>query len=176
MPARGTLFLIVGPSGAGKDTLIALARETLGPGYVFPRRAITRPAGAGGEDHIAEDEASFEARERAGDFALSWRAHGLAYGIPSSIASDLARGTHVVINVSRAVVDAARATFQPVRVILVTAPKDVLRARLRARGREDDASIEERLGRGQDVTADAVVVNDTTPQAGAAALIAALKG
>lgn len=176
MPARGTLFLIVGPSGAGKDTLIALAREKLGAAYVFPRRAITRPAGAGGEDHVAEDEASFAACERAGNFALSWRAHGLAYGIPSSIAADLKRGKHVVINVSRAVVDDARAKFQPLRVILVTAPKDVLRARLLARGREDDAAIDERLSRGQDVTADAVIVNDATPQAGAAALIAALKG
>jgi phosphonate metabolism protein PhnN/1,5-bisphosphokinase (PRPP-forming) len=176
MPARGTLFLIVGPSGAGKDTLIALARETLGPGYVFPRRAITRPAGAGGEDHVAEDQASFEACERAGNFALSWRAHGLAYGIPSSIATDLKLGKHVVINVSRAVIGEARAKFQPVRVILVTASKEVLRARLKARGREDSASIEERLGRGQDIAADAVIVNETTPQSGAAALVAALKG
>lgn len=176
MPARGTLFLIVGPSGAGKDTLIALAREQLGPGYVYPRRAITRPAGAGSEDHVAEDEASFAACERAGNFALSWRAHGLSYGIPTSIGTDLALGKHVVINVSRAVVDAARAKFDPVRVILITAPQEVLRARLSARGREDDAGIAERLSRGQDVKADVVIVNDTTPQAGAAALAAALKG
>lgn len=173
---RGTLFLVVGPSGSGKDTLIAAAREQLGPRYLFPRRAITRPKDAGGEDHVAEDTASFEACERAGNYALSWRAHGLAYGIPASIASDLARGKHVVVNVSRAVVGAARAQFAPVRVILVTAPPDVLRARLLARGREDKAAVAERLDRAATVEADAVVVNDGPLETAVAAFLAALKG
>lgn len=176
MILRGTLFLIVGPSGSGKDTLIAAARERLDDGYVFPRRAITRPAGAGGEDHVAEDEASFEACERAGNFALSWRSHGLAYGIPASIASDLKLGKHVVINVSRTVVADARARFKPSRVILVTAPPDVLRARLVARGREDKAGIAERLERAPPVDADATVVNDGPLETAVQAFLMALKG
>jgi phosphonate metabolism protein PhnN/1,5-bisphosphokinase (PRPP-forming) len=173
---RGTLFLVVGPSGSGKDTLIAAARERLGPRYLFPRRAITRPKDAGGEDHVAEDVASFEACERAGNYALSWRAHGLAYGIPASITSDLARGKHVVVNVSRAVVEKARAEFAPVRVILVTAPPDVLSARLLARGREDKAAVAERLDRSATVEADAVVVNDGPLETAVTAFLAALKG
>lgn len=173
---HGTLFLIVGPSGAGKDTLIAAARAQLDAGFVFPRRVITRPIDRGGEDHEAADPVSFAAREQAGAFALSWRAYGLAYGIPVAIVEQLAAGKHVVANVSRAVVDAARARFARTHVVLITAPPDVLRARLDARGREGRDAIDERLGREQDVAADSVIVNDGAPETAVRALLSALKG
>ena len=104
--ARGTLFLVVGPSGAGKDTLIAGARAALEPGgvYVFPRRAITRPPeGAGGEDHEAVSPEGFAEREAEDGFFATWRAHGLAYGLPGCISATLESGRHVVVNVSRAI-------------------------------------------------------------------------
>lgn len=173
---RGTLFLIVGPSGGGKDTLIDGVRETLAKTHLFPRRAITRPRDAGGEDYVAETPADFEACERAGNFALSWRAHGLAYGIPATIATDLARGKHVVINVSRSVVDQARVKLAPVRVVEVTASPDILAQRLATRGRESAVEIAERLSRQHTVSADAVIVNDGTVAAGVQALLAALQG
>jgi len=173
---RGTLFLVVGPSGAGKDSLIAGARKQLSTGFLFPRRAITRPEGSAGEDHIAVDRAAFERRERDGAFALSWRAHGHCYGIPVEIETALAAGTNVVVNVSREVVDAARTRLAPVRVIEVTAPPDVLRARLRARGRESQGEIAERLQQPKQVRADAVVVNDGALETAVGAFVAALRG
>jgi phosphonate metabolism protein PhnN/1,5-bisphosphokinase (PRPP-forming) len=173
---NGTLFLIVGPSGAGKDTLIAAARAALDARFVFPRRVITRPADPGGEDHDAVDAASFAARELAGAFALSWRAHGWAYGIPASIAAELERGKHVVANVSRTVVAEARTRFAPVRVVLVTASAEVLRTRLQSRGRETEAAIGERLTRVQAVEADSVIVNDGALETAVRAFLAALKG
>lgn len=173
---RGTLFLIVGPSGAGKDTLIAAARERLSDGYAFPRRTITRPDTAGGEDHVAVDAAIFDAQERNGAFALSWRAHGIAYGVPIAIADDLARGTHVVVNVSRTVAADARIRFAPVRVLLVTASPAILQARLNARGREAASEIDERLGRAPAVEADAVVTNDGALEPAIAAFVTILKG
>jgi len=173
---HGTLFLIVGPSGAGKDTLIAAVRAALDARFVFPRRVITRPADPDGEDHEAVDASSFTAREQARGFVLSWRAHGLAYGIPVTIVEQLAAGQHIVANVSRGVAATARARFPRTHVVLVTAPPEVLRARLAARGRESGAAIDERLGRVQDVAADSVIVNDGAPETAVHALLSVLKG
>lgn len=173
---RGTLFLIVGSSGAGKDTLMLAARNALEADehFIFPKRIVTREASAD-EDNTVLGLASFDAQERAGAFALSWRAHGNAYGVPRSIEACLERGEHVVINVSREVVADARTKYAPCKVVLVTARPDVLAARLKARGRESDAAVADRLARERPVDADATVDNSGTEAAGAALFIAALR-
>lgn len=147
--APGTLVLVVGPSGVGKDSLIDGARAALAgdPSVVFVRRVITRAADAGGEDHLAVSPDAFERLRAAGDFALYWFAHDLAYGLPAALAHDIAAGRTVIANVSRAVVDEARRRFPRVRTIHVTAPADRLAKRLRARGREDEAGVAKRLAR-----------------------------
>jgi len=174
----GVLVLVVGPSGAGKDTLLDGARAFLAgdPRFRFVRRVITRPADAGGEAHEAIDDAGFAARLAEGGFALHWDAHGLRYGIPADIAADIAAGRTVIANVSRGVIDTARARF-PSRVIVITAPPSVLAQRLAARARESVADIAERLARaapdprGPDVE---TVLNDATPAEGVARFVAAL--
>ena len=147
------------------------ARLPATPGFRFARRVITRPADAGGEAHEAVTETEFATRR----FALSWRAHGLCYGIPADIAGDLAQGRVVVASVSRTAI--ADAMHFPVRVIEVWAPPDICAARLAARRREDAAGIAERLARGVPIP-DRVsvdrVVNDATLQEGAARFLAAL--
>ncbi len=168
------LVLVVGPSGAGKDTLLNAARRTLAcdQRFRFVRRVITRPADTAGEDHEPVTEAEFAARA----FALHWAAHGLRYGIPADIASDLASGVVVVANVSRGVIAEAATRF-PVRIIEVTAPPEVLAERLAARGRETAADIAERLARTVPLPDNVVVdtvLNDTTPEAGAERFLAAL--
>ncbi len=86
------LVAVVGPSGAGKDTLMGLARARLDADarFRFVQRAITRPAEAGGEAHRPLSVPAFEAEQAAGAFALSWNVHGLLYGIPRDIEADLA--------------------------------------------------------------------------------------
>jgi|SRR5271166_6572760 len=168
------LVLVVGPSGAGKDTLLDAARAALAddPRFRFVRRVITRPAEAGGELHEAVSDAEFAAR----DFALTWQAHGLRYGIPATIAADLAAGRVVVANVSRSVIAAAAGRF-PVRVIEITAPPEVLAARLATRGREGVADVAARLARSvalPDGVPIETVTNDVTVDAGAARFLAAL--
>jgi phosphonate metabolism protein PhnN/1,5-bisphosphokinase (PRPP-forming) len=168
------LVLVVGPSGSGKDTLLEAARQALAhdPRFRFVRRVITRPADAGGEAHEAVTQAEFISRE----FALQWRAHGLRYGIPADVVDDIGRGLVVVANASRTVIADAARRF-PTRVIEVTAPVDVLAARLTSRARETAADIAARLSRSAalpEQVAVETVVNDASLAEGVARFIAAL--
>lgn len=165
------LVLVVGPSGAGKDTLLHAAKQVLAHDrrFHFVRRVITRPTDAGGEGHEAVTDAEFAYR----DFALQWQVHGLSYGIPAQ-ALDLARV--VVANVSRTVIDEAVQRFAA-SVIEITAPPEMLAARLGARGREGPADVAMRLARSISLPSDVhveTVINDGSVAEGAARLVAAL--
>lgn len=176
----GTLFLVVGPSGAGKDTLMDGARAALAgnPDIVFARRAITRPQDAGGEDHDAVSDSEFDTRHQAGGFILDWQAHDLKYGIPVAYADDLATGRDVIANVSRAVIPEAIARYSPAVVLEITASPAVLAKRLAGRGRETEDDIRARLARhAASIPEDAVkttIVNDGTADEGVAKFIDAL--
>lgn len=143
----GRLFYIVGPSGSGKDSLIDYARPRVPSQVAFARRTITRPAAAGGEDHLAVTAAQFEALLTSGAFAMHWRANGHAYGIGREIAEWYEAGRTVVVSGSREHLPEARSGFPQLRVIAVTATQETLRRRLASRGREDEAAIEARLAR-----------------------------
>jgi phosphonate metabolism protein PhnN/1,5-bisphosphokinase (PRPP-forming) len=140
------LVVVVGPSGAGKDSLIAGARALLSADsrFFFPRRVITRTADRS-EDHESITVENFADAERNGEFFLSWSAHGLSYGLPAHVAERLRNGQVVVCNLSRTIIAAARQRFAPIFVVLVTAPADLRAERLAARGREP--SVTDRLDR-----------------------------
>jgi len=142
----GRLIAVVGPSGAGKDTLLAGARA-LRPALVVARRVITRPEEADGEPFEGVSVVEFEARKARGAFALHWVAHGLSYGIPTSIHAEMAAGRSVLFNGSRGVLPRARMLFPALSVIVVTADRATLRSRLAARGRESGADLDRRLER-----------------------------
>ena len=74
-PLEGGVFIaVVGPSGAGKDTLINYARERLAgeTAVLFVRRTVTRPNEGAGEDHETLTSEEFDRRKRRGVFSLSW--------------------------------------------------------------------------------------------------------
>jgi len=147
---RGIMVVVVGPSGAGKDTLMALAAEHFGsrPNVHFVRRVITRDGDAGGEDHLAVSEAGFASMEQSGSFAVWWEAHGLKYGIPAEVSVALSKGHLVIANGSRSALHRFQAAFPRLKVINVTARPEVLADRLEARGRETHEDIMARLARG----------------------------
>jgi ribose 1,5-bisphosphokinase len=176
---RGGLLYVTGPSGAGKDSVLAWLRAHLpadAPVH-WARRSITRPVEAGGEANEALAPADWTAVLAAGGFALHWEANGLRYGIRVQELAPLAQGAWVVVNGSRAHVDEARRLAPRLVVLHVTAPRAVLAQRLRARGRESEAEIARRLDRAEALGAPAgalVVCNDGPLEAAGRAALQAL--
>lgn len=151
--AVGAFIAVVGPSGAGKDTILSLARRSFRPEEPvrFARRVVTRIAQVEAEDHDCLDPPDFLAAERAGAFCLTWQAHGLSYGLPAGLVADCLRGRTVVANVSRRALLPAAERFPALHVVEVTAPRPLLVRRIAARGREGAAEIEARLARSVDL-------------------------
>ncbi len=148
------------------------------PGVVFLRREITRPAEAGGEDHLPISDTEFRLRQARGAYLLSWTAHGLCYGAPATALEDLAQGRTVVVNVSRGVIDEARRRYQPLRIVSVSADPDQLAQRLRQRGRETAAEVTDRIARARTytVTGEDVIPlrNNESREAGIMAMMKAI--
>ena len=177
----GTLALVVGPSGAGKDTLINAARVALAgdPHFVFPRRIVTRASHDASEEHDMMTPEAFDTAARSGAFLLSWRAHGLGYAVPGSARDPLRAGHVVVANVSRGAIVEAEQQVRRVTVLHVTAPIDELARRIALRGREAEADIAARLARQAPLTAQRAsvieIVNDTAPEDAARRFVTALR-
>jgi ribose 1,5-bisphosphokinase len=144
----GRIVYVMGPSGAGKDTLLEFARTRLsGSRVVFAHRYITRPAAAGGENHVQLSHEEFALRADGGLFALQWSSHGLRYGIGIEIEAWMARGFSVVVNGSRGYLARAAERYPGLKAVHIDARAEVLAARLAARGRETIEEVRARLAR-----------------------------
>jgi ribose 1,5-bisphosphokinase len=124
----GRLVLVVGPSGAGKDTLLRLAQAACvdDRDIVFPRRVVTRESSEA-EDNMAMSQDEFRRAREHGDFAVHWEAHGHSYALPLEINDDILAGRAVVANVSRTVIGALRQAYANVVVVAITALVRVIR-------------------------------------------------
>ncbi len=159
----GRLVLVVGPSGAGKDTLLGLARAACAEDgdVVFPRRVVTREASPF-EDNEQVSLSAFGQAIGRGDFAVHWEAHGHCYALPRAIDDDIRAGRTVVANVSRTVVDAIRRAYIDVVVVSITAPPEILAERVATRARSSDGLVVDRLNRaigGVAAAADVTIIN-----------------
>ena len=175
----GQLILVVGPSGAGKDTLLGLARTACADeaGVVFARRVVTREASAFEDNEQLSADAFREAFER-GDFAMHWEAHGHCYGLPRAIDDDIRAGRTVVANVSRTVIEPMRRAYSNVVVVAITAPSEVLARRLAMRSRTSDGSLDQRLQRAaaQSAEPDKTIVNIGSAEFHARQLVQIIRG
>ena len=177
---RGRLVLVVGPSGAGKDTLLGLAKAACAEdsGIVFPRRVITRQASAS-EDNEEVSAGTFQEALGRGDFAMHWEAHGHRYALLRSIDDDIRAGRTVVANVSRTVIGATRRAYADVVVVSITAPPNVLAERIALRARGSDGGLEQRLNRTvEDASAapDVTIVNVSSAEYHARQFVRIVKG
>lgn len=141
------LYYVIGASGAGKDSLIHYVKDhvPLHAPVVFAHRFITRPADAGGENHIALSTREFERRLKLGCFTMHWYSHQTYYGIGTEIDSWLSRGLDVVMNGSREYLPEALQRYANLIPVLISVHPTVLGARLTARGRETAEQIQRRL-------------------------------
>lgn len=144
----GKFFAVVGPSGAGKDSLMDGARLALpDTQYVFAKRVVTRPPGQVGETYDSCTVEDFLKLERAGEFLITWKAHGLHYGLRQNLVAEQARGKHIIANCSRQSIKELAETVSNLIVLSVQASPTVLAQRLHHRGRETAKEIERRLQR-----------------------------
>ncbi len=178
MSAR--LIYVMGPSGAGKDSVLQGLREVwidLPPAH-WARRTITRVAQHSGEAHESVTEQEFDTLGQAGAFAMTWQANGLAYGIRQEELKPLFTGHCVFVNGSRAYLPQVLAHWSSSTVVQISASADVLLQRLHSRNREPAQAISQRMARdvGVDLPAGAIsIVNDGSLQESVLALLAQLQ-
>ena len=174
----GAWIFICGASGVGKDSVIALAQQSLAEKnfakrteIVFARRIVTRELQTG-SDHDPMTQSQFLTLQRAGGLQWHWQAHGFFYGIATHYAADVRAGRLVVINGSRAHVLGLPPPSN-VRLVQITADPQRLAERLERRGRDATRAVADRMARNDrfsDMKADCVIQNDTDLSGAANAL------
>lgn len=144
----GRLIAVVGPSGVGKDSVMAGLKDLI-PDLHLVRRVITRAPDLGGEVYDAVTVPQFETLVQDGAFAVHWRAHGLHYGIPITVNHQLGKGTDCLVNFSRKALVQAAEKFARFVVLNITARPETLAQRLAARARETEEEISQRLAQAE---------------------------
>ncbi|MCH8617820.1 phosphonate metabolism protein/1,5-bisphosphokinase (PRPP-forming) PhnN [Undibacterium sp. TS12] len=149
LPASGRLFFVVGPSGAGKDTLLQWVRDNLPANAEldFAQRTITRPA-HDSEGHEALSQEAYWQAAAAGHFCMQWQANGLCYGIRRHIEVKLKCGHDVIVNGSREYLPQLKQLFPDAKIIWIMADPEQIRQRMEKRQRESGAALLNRIDRG----------------------------
>jgi len=143
------VFVVAGPSGAGKDTLIARALEEL-PGMHYSVSATTRPRRKGeidGRDYYFISEEEFDDRLKEGQF-LEWEeVFGRKYGtLKSEITGALADGKDVLLELDVKGALQARSKLSDSVLIFIMPPSvEELRSRLEKRDQNEDEDITTRM-------------------------------
>jgi ribose 1,5-bisphosphokinase len=179
---QGRLIYLVGPSGAGKDSLLRWTRQKLQYQHdlLFARRVITRERREDDEEHEPMSEPAFTALAQQGGLAMAWQANSHRYGVRREIDDALQRGMTVLVNGSRAHLALARERYPHLEVVHVTAPEAIIEQRLHARGRESAEQILARQARqipmNNDAPFDLEIANTSTLEAAGTQLMKFLRG
>lgn len=144
----GRLIAVVGPSGVGKDSVMA-GIKAAAPKMHLVRRIVTREPDLAGENYDSVSVSHFRQLAEENAFAVHWGAHGLFYGIPNTVRYQLGRGTDCLANFSRSALLEGARVFANFTVLHITASPEILSRRLMTRGRETPEEIEKRLAQSE---------------------------
>lgn len=174
MGATPRLFVISGPSGAGKGTLLAELRRQR-PDLGLTVSATTRsprPGEVDGTSYYFLSDEEFRRRIAAGEFVEWAEVHGHLYGtLVSEVKRLLAKGHSLVLEIDVQGALNVRKVYPDAVLIFIEPPSlEALEERLRGRGTEDEASIELRLKNARHEMEladqyDVRIVNDTVDRA-----------
>jgi len=148
----GVAFIVCGPSGAGKNSVIERVMETL-PGLSYSVSFTTRPRRSdevdGRDYHFITDE-QFEQLVQESEVVEHVTYLGHQYGTSrGQIKSVFAEGKDVILNIdvqgARKLMERGLGDFSVVYVFLTPSSLEILGTRLRERGTETDEQIELRL-------------------------------
>jgi guanylate kinase len=147
VPAR--VFVITGPSGVGKGTLIRSLIERV-PELELSVSATTRKPRLGethGVDYHFLDDAEFQRRVERGEFVEHADYSGRRYGtLREDLDQRLARGAPVVLEIEVQGARQVRETMpEAVRIFIAPPSEEALRNRLVGRGTDDPEQVEARL-------------------------------
>lgn len=138
MNNNGILFLVVGNSGSGKDSIISGVKKQWSiknPKLIVPRRYITRSKHPSEKFHSISKEKFTQLKEK-GKFIFTWHSYENDYGILSLIHKWLEMGQFVMVNVSRKILKEAKQKYPNCKIIFVKIPYEISEKRIRSRRRE----------------------------------------
>jgi guanylate kinase len=171
---QSRLFVISGPSGAGKGTLVAQLRKEhpeLGLAVSATTRS-PRPGEVDGKDYYFLSEGEFKRRVAAGEFVEWAYVHGHMYGtLVKEVERLLAQGKSLILEIDIQGALNVKKVWPDAVLIFIEPPSlEELERRLRGRGTEDEQSIELRLKNAKhEMTLaddyDVCIVNDTVDRA-----------
>ena len=155
---RGILFVVSAPSGAGKTTLCTALRQT--PDFIYSVSCTTRPPRAGevdGADYHFLTHDEFKRRIEAGEMLEYANVHGNYYGtLKGNVTEALSAGTDVLLDIDVQGASTIRKTDDPlvrsslVDVFIMPPTLEELERRLRKRGTETEAQVQQRLTTGRE--------------------------
>jgi len=148
---KGFLFLLIGNSGSGKDSILNGVLSNWPKEYTpikVPQRYITRPSHKT-EPFLSVTPEEFIKMKNNNEFSLTWHIYDLDYGVPKIVEKWLFEGKIVIINVSRTIISHARQIFPELHVVFVKVPFEITLARIKSRGREaeNDEIFKDRVNR-----------------------------
>lgn len=154
----GTLFIVSGPSGAGKTTLIERVRGQLDPIGITLHFSVShttrkpRPGEVDGKSYYFASPEQFDAMVERGEF-LEWaHVHEQRYGTSrAEVVARLNRGEDVILDIdyqgARQIAEDPWLSERSLNVFIFPPSFDVLEKRLRDRGLNTEEEIRTRLGK-----------------------------